>query len=368
MASAELYAAGLRIALWSQGLLDSIQQDMALKNLLFLSSVYSAYCMRNNTIKRDWNDRELAFGILLPHRSVQLRICRIIFLSSYILQGVLMSVSLSLVTKASDFWILNVITDVFLALVFFFYCRNVHRQNVDTSRHRLCLPRQSYVIFPAKMAIILSSIMMINLYAVRIPALYYHAKDMSTTNSGTLDNYNSALLIVNASIIVIGSLAMYWSIAYMIFKKDFTASPGNYNAIHDPTISMVASSIQIEAALDVLSCTTLMALATSDLPPSINGAIVLFALLELFNAFQSFGLQVILSGGHDDTPADLVRWKAMLRLFRFVVDFGCLILRLDLWIQYNALSSVFLIKNLYNLLNAVSQVERNYGVDRSVID
>ena len=55
----------------------------------------------------------------------------------------------------------------------------------------------------------------------------------------------------------------------------------SYNAIHDPTISMVAQSIQIEGALDILSCTTLMALAANNLPPSMNGAIVLFSLLEI---------------------------------------------------------------------------------------
>lgn len=127
---------------------------------------------------------------------------------------------------------------------------------------------------------------------------------------------------------------------------------------------MVATSIQIEAALDVLSCTTLMALATDNLPPSVDAACVMFSILELFNAYQSFGLQIILSGGHDDTPADLVRWKAFLRSFRFFVDLGTFVLRVDLWVQYNALSSVFLIKNLYNLLNTVAQVERSIGIDR----
>lgn len=117
-----------------------------------------------------------------------------------------------------------------------------------------------------------------------------------------------------------------------------------------------------------LSCTTLMAIATLHLPPSINGFCVIFSLLELLNAFQSFGLQILLSAGHDDTPRDLVKWKAFLRMFRGVIDFGCFILRVVLWIQYNALSSVFLIKNLYNLLNTIAQVERSYGIDKYPAD
>ena len=54
MAVVELYSAGLRIALWSKGLIDVIQQEMAIKNILFLSAVYSAYIVRNSTIYRDW--------------------------------------------------------------------------------------------------------------------------------------------------------------------------------------------------------------------------------------------------------------------------------------------------------------------------
>ena len=74
---------------------------------------------------------------------------------------------------------------------------------------------------------------------------------------------------------------------------------------------MVATATMIEGSLDVLSCATLMQLAELDLPASVNGAIVIFSLLELINAIQSFALQVLLSGGHDDTPLDLVKWKGM---------------------------------------------------------
>jgi hypothetical protein len=226
MAFAEFYAAGLRIMLWIQGSLDSLQQDMAIKNILFLSSVYTAYSFRNNTIKRDWNDRDLGFGILLPTRPVQLRIFRWIFVIAYLTQGVLMSVILTQVSSSSNPWAVNVASDVLFVVIFLLYCSHTHIQNPDTSRYRFLLPRKSYVMFPAKMALIVSTLMMINLYAARIPAIYYRAKDMSGDNTGSLVNYNSALLIVNMSIITIGSMSMYWSVAFMLFKKEFTASPG----------------------------------------------------------------------------------------------------------------------------------------------
>ena len=158
-------------------------------------------------------------------------------------------------------------------------------------------------------------------------------------------------------------------------------------------------------SLSPLSCVTLMQLAPLHLPSSVNGAVQFFCLFELFNACQSFALGVTLAGGQDDTPLDLVsdcdwecdcdcdwpfthllssplittlnlsllscpvlsppnptpqqvKWKAWLRALRFLIDLGCFVLRLVLWVQYNALSSVFLIKNLYNLLHTYAQIER----------
>lgn len=81
------------------------------------------------------------------------------------------------------------------------------------------------------------------------------------------------------------------------------------------------------------------------------------------NSCQSFALQVLLSAGHDDTPADLVRWRAKLRMGRGFIDLGIFILRLALWIEYGAVASVFLVKNLYNILHTVSLVERSRGVE-----
>lgn len=127
---------------------------------------------------------------------------------------------------------------------------------------------------------------------------------------------------------------------------------------------MMSVATMTEGALDILSCATLMQLAQNDLPGQMNGAIVLFCLLEVFNACQSMAFQVTLSGGHDDTPLDLVRWNAYLRTLRALIDSGAIILRLVLWIEYNAVSSVFLVKNIYNLIHTISQIERWKSVGR----
>eukprot|EP01035_Chromulina_nebulosa_P026843 gene26843-35205_t len=337
MSFAEFYAAGFRINLWSLGQLNSLQQEMCLKNILFLSSVYTAYSMRVNTLKRDWNDREIGFGFYYPDREKQIVWLRLGFIVVYIIQGVILSVILiNVTTEHQNVW-------------------------VDNSPRSFIFPRRNFIIFPGISVVFISVLLLINLYAARVPAIFYNYNNMASSGAIT---YQNAILSVNISILVIALLAGYWSISYMIFKKEFTSSPGNYNAIHDPTISMVAMSTQIEGALDVLSCTQLLALASLPLPGSMRGAVVLFSMLELINAAQSFGLQVILSGGHDDTPMDLVKWKAFLRMFRGLIDFGTFVLRVVLWIQYNAVSSVFLIKNLYNLLNTVAQVERSVGLER----
>jgi len=54
MSTAEFYAAILRIILWSQNALDATQQDMAIKNVLFLSACASAYSMFTTSAQRDW--------------------------------------------------------------------------------------------------------------------------------------------------------------------------------------------------------------------------------------------------------------------------------------------------------------------------
>ena len=54
MAVADLYAAFLRTALWSEGKLDALQQDMCIKNYMFLSTFLGAYYNFENTSKLEW--------------------------------------------------------------------------------------------------------------------------------------------------------------------------------------------------------------------------------------------------------------------------------------------------------------------------
>jgi hypothetical protein len=59
MAAADFYAAGLRLTLWFQGMLTSLQQDMAIKNIMFVIACSGAYDMYNNTIDRNWQVFEI---------------------------------------------------------------------------------------------------------------------------------------------------------------------------------------------------------------------------------------------------------------------------------------------------------------------
>lgn len=363
MSAAELYAMSLRIYLWTRGQLDTLQIEMTVKNIMFLFQIYTASDMYNLTNRRDWNSRDLGFGLQYPSRQFQLRFFRVLFVVFYIVQGCLLSVICSEVTQESYRWIANFAFDIVLAVLFFYYCEHCHRKMSVEPRHWF-LPQHSFVVYPSKLAVFFAGVMSANLFVARVPVLYSSALDMAPEGSGELWTYSHALLVVMLSVVTIGSGAMYWYLSHLLFNKEFTACPGDYNAIHDPTISMVAVSTQIEGALDVLSCVTLMQLATLSLPAGVNGAVQFFCLFELFNAVQSFALQVLLAGGQDDTPLDLVKWKAWLRCFRGLIDFGCFILRLVLWVKYNALSSVFLIKNLYNLLHTYAQIERYFGVTK----
>jgi len=225
---------------------------------------------------------------------------------------------------------------------------------------------EGYVVFPGKEAGILGALLSINMVCARIPALYRSATDLNQ-NSTSVGTYDDAMLLVQLSIIPIFCYGMYWSISLMLFNSEFTASPGNYNAIHDPMIDMVSTAIMTEGSLDVISAAAFMVLAKdqASLPSTTNDLVLACALLEIWNACQSFALQAVLSGGHEDTPADLVRWKAKLRMFRIPIDVVTFSLRMVLWVVYQQNSvSVFLVKNLYNLLHSGALIERASGIPK----
>ena len=56
------------------------------------------------------------------------------------------------------------------------------------------------------------------------------------------------MLIVILSIVPVAAGSMFWSIAFLLFRSEFTACPDNYNGIHDPTIGMVATATMMEGA------------------------------------------------------------------------------------------------------------------------
>ena len=92
-----------------------------------------------------------------------------------------------------------------------------------------CLfPQRSYVVFPGKKAVVISIIMAANMYVGRIPALFYTYSSLSRrdiVSEGWL-SYDNVLLIVAMSVLPIAFAAMYWSLSYMLFRKEFTACPG----------------------------------------------------------------------------------------------------------------------------------------------
>jgi hypothetical protein len=91
MGAAELYAAILRISLWVKGQLqgDTLQQEMTIKNILFLGSAYGAYSMWSNSRSREWNSPNLVLGFRLPSRDFQRQVFRWLFVVTYLLQGIL---------------------------------------------------------------------------------------------------------------------------------------------------------------------------------------------------------------------------------------------------------------------------------------
>ena len=60
----------------------------------------------------------------------------------------------------------------------------------------------------------------------RIPALFYNYNRMLNSPQGSFATYSNALLLVSITILPIAMYSMFWSVAYMVFRKEFTAAPG----------------------------------------------------------------------------------------------------------------------------------------------
>ena len=149
VAGAEVYAGTVRVILWSRNQLDSLQQDMTIKNFLFISSIYGAYSMWMSVKERYWNDRDLGFGFQLPSRAFQLSFFRFGFAVFYVLQGILFSIILTKVSSQGANWVANIGIDIVLVLIFLVYCKNVHIQSGSAVPRMFFLPQDSFVLFPA---------------------------------------------------------------------------------------------------------------------------------------------------------------------------------------------------------------------------
>ena len=134
MAGADIYAAVIRTFLWIRGELNALQQEMALKNYLFLIACSNAYFMYTCTTSLDWNSRLLDFTffqVKYPKRELQLIMLRWGFIASYMAISISLSVILVNTSVDSDKWTANIAIDAILALIFLIYCRNIHIKSVS---------------------------------------------------------------------------------------------------------------------------------------------------------------------------------------------------------------------------------------------
>lgn len=167
MTFAELYAIIVRFTLWSKGKLDYLQQEMAIKNVIFLCSVYGAYDMYQSTKYHNWNTRDLGIGynLKLPRRHFQMKFFKYTFVIFYLLEGSLLG-SVLLKSADSNSWVINVGTDLLLVTLFLFYCRKCYNHRVQPPRFFL-LPQPHFIIYPYYLPIIFSFLMAGNLFIVR---------------------------------------------------------------------------------------------------------------------------------------------------------------------------------------------------------
>ena len=130
MAVAEFFALSLRITLWIRGTLSAVQQEMMIKNFLFLGAVGTAVGTFGRVSKKSWNSRYILGIIKKPSRLTQMRILHCIFPISYVIVGSMLSAYL-IHTTGNGKWGINIMFDVILAVVFLVSCRQVHNKKVS---------------------------------------------------------------------------------------------------------------------------------------------------------------------------------------------------------------------------------------------
>ena len=110
MTFADIYAIVIRFTLWGKGKLDDLQQEMAIKNVIFLSNVYGAYDMYQSTKYHNWNTRDLGVGynLKLPRRHSQMKFFKYLFAICYLLEGSLLGSVLVKSSNVSRRWVLNI--------------------------------------------------------------------------------------------------------------------------------------------------------------------------------------------------------------------------------------------------------------------
>ena len=128
MAVADIYAVIIRVILWSRHELNALQQEMLIKNFLFLAACSSAYDMYTCTITRNWNSRVLDFTfftVKYPPREKQLWWYRWAFIVCYMTISVCLTIILVNVSPDTNKWTGNIAMDIILCLIFIFYCENI---------------------------------------------------------------------------------------------------------------------------------------------------------------------------------------------------------------------------------------------------
>lgn len=84
--------------------------------------------------------------------------------------------------------------------------------------------REKFFSFPGLQGSVLGALLVTSLLFARVPALFYSYGRL--TNQQTEWGFNDGLLLISISIIPIGLYSTYWSLSYMLFRKEFTAAPG----------------------------------------------------------------------------------------------------------------------------------------------
>ncbi|KAJ3425767.1 transmembrane protein 121b [Anaeramoeba flamelloides] len=190
----------------------------------------------------------------------------------------------------------------------------------------------------------------------RIPLLFWKANTFSTS----VNNFFSQTIL---SLILQGFLVFIFGMSklMLLFHMKNTRYADHINGyyyIRDKSAPLIINSINVEGTMDFLSAIDLFQnYQFTQLDVSSKRASIAFSFFEILSSMICYGSTWLLASSGMEAE-EIPNFKAISRFVRMFVDVGSIILRIVVGAKTNTMSTIWIVKNIYQIFHGISQITR----------